>query len=155
MLIKPVHMQVSNMKLLIFKYCSCMLAFWNTCKHTYLWRPMVYIALLCWLVLCREAVSHSQTAFIYTALASVEVVCLATRDSGSCLLGSAALPVNKTILNFIQNENGTVSMHKKEGNLCCHLAFITSLYRFLFELLARYAWVILLWRLVYIVTLLC
>ena len=64
----------------------------------------------------------------------MEVACLALQDV-SCLLdfGNAAATANKTILVFIQDEDGAVSAHNNEGNLRCHLVFVTSLYRFLFS----------------------
>ena len=49
------------------------------------------------------------------------------------ILVTLQLPANETILVFIQDEDGTVSAHNNEGNLRCRLAFVTSLYRFLFS----------------------
>ena len=92
------------------------------------------LALLCWLVLHGEGVWHRQTVFIQKALVWKRSVWLHKSARLVCwILGCTATTiVTKTILVFIQDEDGVVSAHNNEGNLRCSLAFVTSLYRFLF-----------------------
>ena len=107
--------------------CVCVCVF--VCYIIWSW----VLALLFLLILRRQVVSCSQTAFIQKALVWKWSVWLQETACFVCLLlGTLQLPANKTILVFIQGEDGAVSMHNNEGILCCYLAFITSLCRFPF-----------------------
>ena len=92
-------------------------------------------ALLYWLIRRAEAVSCSQTAFIWKAV--VWKWSFRLHETAHLVLGTLQLPAKKTILLFIQGKDGAAYMHKKKGNLHYHLVYITRPFWFLFWALSK------------------